>query len=138
VAPAPAAPTVANLAAHRARRGLGEARSASAEVYGLAEWIRPSRDSWRRGEIEIYRSACIAMRAARNGDGGVTISEIPGHGAAAPIAAETVAALGSGALAELILVMPGLRITFTAADLLKAVPTARSAQILAFPSRRPA
>jgi hypothetical protein len=134
---AAAEPVVANLAAHRALRGGHRAApAAAAEIYALAEWIGPSRDSWRRGEIEVHRSACIAMQVTRNGDGSVTVTEIPGHDAASPIAPETIAALACGELTEFILVLPGLRITFAASDLLAALPEAKSAQILAFPSRR--
>jgi hypothetical protein len=132
-------PAVADLAAHRARRSRHAARPVTNEIYGLVEWIGPARDDWRRGELDVRRTACMAMTATRTGDGGVILADIPGHGAAWPIAAESLAALASGALPELVLTLPGLRITFTATALLAGLPAMpASAQLLAFPARRSA
>ncbi|HEY4161632.1 MAG TPA: hypothetical protein VGM59_01130 [Dongiaceae bacterium] len=136
---AAAEPMVANLAAHRALRGHTAPHPAATEIYGMVEWIGPARDDWRRGELEVHRSACVPMTATRNGDGGMTLAEVPGHGAARSITSETLAALASGALPKLVLTLPGLRITFTAAELLGSLPALpKPAQVLAFPTRRSA
>jgi hypothetical protein len=143
LAAAPAAPVpdpaVISLAAHRAQRNRRAARPMATEIYGLVEWIGPARDDWRRGEMEVHRSARMAMTVTRTTDGGVTLGEIAGYGISLPVSAHTVAALASGALPELVLALPGLRVTLAAAELLGGLPAMpQSAQVIAFPLRRSA
>jgi hypothetical protein len=125
---------VASLAAHRAQ--FPQRAPIGAEIYATVEWIAPARESWRRGELEIRRTACMPMTAMVQADGAMTLSDLPGQGDALQLEAAAVKALCSGAMPALTLTLPGMRITVTAEDLLPALPAPRpSAQILAFPGR---
>jgi hypothetical protein len=125
---------VASLAAHRAQ--LPQRAPLGAEIYALVEWIAPARESWRRGELEVRRTACMPMTATLQADGALALGDLPGQGDALQLAATAIAALRSGAVPALVLTLPGMRITVTAEDLLPALPAPRpAAQILAFPSR---
>jgi hypothetical protein len=125
---------VASLAAHRAlqppRAPLG------AEVYALVEWIAPARESWRRGELEVRRSACMPMTATLQADGTLALTELPGQGDALQLERTAIETLVSRAAPCLQLALPGMRITVTAEDLAPALPAPRlPAQILPFPGR---
>ena len=125
---------VASLAAHRAQ--LPQRAPIGTEIYATVEWIAPARESWRRGELEIRRAACMPMIATVQADGAMALSDLPGQGDALQLEAAAIEALRSGALPALTLSLPGMRITVTAEDLLPALPAPRpSAQILAFPGR---
>ena len=125
---------VASLAAHRAQQA--HRALPSTEIFALVEWIAPARESWRRGELEIRRTACMPMIATVQADGAMALSDLPGQGDALQLEAAAIEALRSGALPALTLSLPGMRITVTAEDLLPALPAPRpSAQILAFPGR---
>jgi len=125
---------VTSLAAHRARSP--HPAPAGVEIYALVEWIAPARESWRRGELEVRRSACMTMTALRQDDGTLTLTDLPGQGDALQLEPSRLEALASGAVSVLHLALPGLRVTLTEADLQPALPAQRcSAQILAFPTR---
>jgi hypothetical protein len=125
---------VASLAAHRAQ--LPQRAPIGTEIYATVEWFAPARESWRRGELEIRRTACMPMIATVQADGAMALSDLPGQGDALQLEAAAIEALRSGALPALTLSLPGMRITVTAEDLLPALPAPRpSAQILAFPGR---
>ena len=125
---------VASLAAHRAQ--LPQRAPIGTEIYATVEWIAPARESWRRGELEIRRTACMPMIATVQADGAMALSDLPGQGDALQLEAAAIEALRSSALPALTLSLPGMRITVTAEDLLPALPAPRpSAQILAFPGR---
>ena len=132
---APALPLgVADLAAHRAAR-RSRAQPQAVEIYALVEWIAPARESWRRGELEVRRSACMPMLATGGRDGAVALTDLPGQGTPLEIAARQLGALGSGG--TLTLALPGMRVTLTADDLAAVMPAAKpSGEILAFPARR--
>jgi hypothetical protein len=122
---------VASLAAHRARRA---AQIAAVEIFALVEWIAPARDSWRRGELEIRRSACMPMTAASHADGALLLTDLPGQGDALVLEAAALTELRSGA--TLVRTLPGMRVTFTPDDLAPALPPApKPAVILAFPAK---
>ena len=125
---------VASLAAHRAQ--LPQRAPLGIEVYATVEWIAPARESWRRGELEIRRTACMPMTATVLADGAMALTDLPGQGDALQLEAAAIQALRSGATSALTLTLPGMRITVTAEDLLPALPAPRQpAQILAFPGR---
>jgi hypothetical protein len=125
---------VASLAAHRAQ--LPQRAPLGTEIYATVEWIAPARESWRRGELEVRRTACMPMTAMLQGNGAIALTDLPGQGDALQLEAATIAALRSGSTAALTLTLPGMRITVTAEDLAPALPAPRpAAQILAFPGR---
>jgi len=125
---------VASLAAHRAQ--LPQRAPLGTEIYATVEWIAPARESWRRGELEVRRTACMPMTAMLQGNGAMALTDLPGQGDALQLEAATIAALRSGSTAALTLTLPGMRITVTAEDLAPALPAPRpAAQILAFPGR---
>jgi hypothetical protein len=126
---------VASLAAHRAM--LPQRAPLGTEIYALVEWIAPARESWRRGELEVRRTACMPMIATPQADGTLALTELPGQGDALPLDRTAIQALLAGAVPALTLTLPGLRITVTAEDLQPAIPAPRQpGQVLAFP--RPA
>jgi hypothetical protein len=129
---APALPErVASLAAHRACRAL---RIQPIEIFALVEWIAPARDSWRRGELEVRRSACMPMTATRQADGALALTDLPGQGDALLLDAQAIAELQAGM--SLICALPGLRVTLSAEELAPALLSApKPAVILAFPKR---
>jgi hypothetical protein len=125
---------VASLAAHRAlqpqRAPLG------IEIYALVAWIAPARESWRRGELEVRRTACMPMTATPQADGALSLADLPGQGDALLLERAAIGALVSGAVPSLQLTLPGMRVTLTAEHLLPALPAVRQpARILAFPRR---
>ena len=123
-----------SLAAHRALRPQRSAPAA--EIYALVEWIAPARESWRRGELEVRRAACMPVTATLQDDGVLALSDLPGQGDALQLEPAAIAALISGAAPALRLAVPGMRVTVTAEDLQPALPAPRRpAQILAFPKR---
>ena len=125
---------VASLAAHRA--SLPQRAPLGAEVYALVEWIAPARDSWRRGELEVRRSACMPVTATLQADGTLALTDLPGQGDALQLERTAIEALVSRAGPALALALPGMRVTVTAEDLLPALPAPRQpAQVLAFPGR---
>ena len=125
---------VTSLAAHRAQ--LPQRAPLGFEIYATVEWIAPARESWRRGELEIRRTACMPMTATVQNDGGLALTDLPGQGDAVRLDSAAIQALASGTTATLALTLPGMRITVTAEGLLPALPTPRRpAQILAFPGR---
>jgi hypothetical protein len=122
---------VASLAAHRAlqpqRAPLGT------EIYALVEWIVPARESWRRGELEVRRTACMPLTATLQADGALALTELPGQGDALVLEPDALQALLCGAVPELQLTLPGMRVTVTAQDVRPALPAPRpAAQVLAF------
>ncbi|WP_395018742.1 hypothetical protein [Dongia sp.] len=122
---------VASLAAHRAQ--LPQRAPLGAEIYALVEWIAPARESWRRGELEIRRTACMPVTATLQGNGALAVTDLPGQGDPLHLDSAAVEALRSGATPALTLTLPGMRITVTAEDLGPALPAPRQpAQILAF------
>jgi hypothetical protein len=125
---------VASLAARRA--ALPQRAPLGAEIYALVEWIAPARESWRRGELEVRRTACMPMTAVLQGDGALMLGDLPGQGDPLRLDAAALQALKSGATAAVTLALPGLRVTVTATDVQPALPAPRPpAQILAFPAR---
>jgi hypothetical protein len=123
---------VASLAAHRARRE--RPASPSTEIFALVEWIAPARESWRRGELEVRRSACMPMTATYAADGALLLADLPGQGDALVLEAAALAELWGGA--TLVRDLPGMRVTLTAEALAPALPPApKPAVILAFPAR---
>jgi hypothetical protein len=131
--PAQAMPNgVASLAAYRASH---ERRSAgSTEIFALVEWIAPARESWRRGELEVRRSACMPMTATSRADGTLLLTDLPGQGDPLELEKAALTELRTGA--TLIRTLPGLRVTLTAEALAPALPpTPKPAVILAFPAR---
>jgi hypothetical protein len=129
---APALPEgVASLAAHRSRRAL---QIQPVEVFALVEWIAPARESWRRGELEVRRSACMPMTATRQADDTLALTDLPGQGDALVLEKAAIAELQAGT--TLIRALPGLRVTLSAEELAPALPPApQAAVILAFPKR---
>jgi len=122
---------VASLAAHRA--ALPQRAPLGTEIFALVAWIAPARESWRRGELEIRRSACMPMIATAQANGAIAVTDLPGQGDALQIEAADIRALLSGTMASLTLTLPGLRVTLTAEDLRPALPAPRkSALVLAF------
>jgi hypothetical protein len=121
---------VASLAAHRAAAPLRA--PLGVEIFALVEWIAPARESWRRGELEVRRSACMPMTALRQSDGTLALTDLPGQGDPLQIAPATIGALLSGDAPTLRLSLPGMRVTLTADALRPALPTPRRAQVLAF------
>ena len=127
-------PGVANLAAHRQRCARG---IQAVEVYALVEWIGPARESWRRGELEVRRTACMPMLATGLAEGALGLSELPGQGDPLVLDAEALAGLRADAHAALVRLIPGMRVTLNAEGLAAALPPVRKpAQIFAFPSKR--
>ena len=125
---------VASLAAHRAL--LPQRVPAGIEIYALVEWIAPARESWRRGELELRRTACMPMTATCQSDGALMLTELPGQGDALLLEPVAIDQLIGGAVPSLVLTLPGMRITLTAEDLQPALPAPRAAaQILPFPTR---
>lgn len=125
---------VASLAIHRAR--LPQRAPLGSEIYALVEWIAPARESWRRGELEVRRSACMPMTAKLQADGTLALTDLPGQGDALQLEPAAIAALVTRQRPSLTLTLPGMRVTVTAEDLLPAFPSPRQpAQILAFPRR---
>jgi hypothetical protein len=125
---------VTSLAAHRALRP--QRAPLGTEIYALVEWIAPARESWRRGELEVRRSACMPMTAMAEADGALTLTDLPGQGDGLQLESAAIQALLSGAVPVLQRTLPGLRVTFTAEDLRPALPAPRSsALVLAFPKR---
>jgi hypothetical protein len=125
---------VASLAAHRAlqpqRAPLGT------EIYALVAWIAPARESWRRGELEVRRTACMPIIATAQADGALALTDLPGQGDALRLDRSAIEALISHAVPSLQLALPGMRVTLTAEDLRPALPASREpARILAFPRR---
>jgi hypothetical protein len=122
---------VASLAAHRALRP--QRAPLGAEIYALVEWIAPARESWRRGELEIRRSACMPMTATAQADGTLALTDLPGQGDPLQLEPATLQALVSGSTPALTLTLPGMRITVTAEDMAPALPAPRPpALVLAF------
>jgi hypothetical protein len=122
---------VASLAAHRAQQP--QRAPLGAEIYALVEWIAPARESWRRGELEVRRTACMPMTVLMQGDGALTLTDLPGQGDALRLEAAAIEMLRSGQQPSLSLTLPGLRVTLTAEALLPMLPAPRPpAQILAF------
>jgi len=122
---------VASLAAHRSRQAP---RTVAVEIFALVEWIAPARESWRRGELEIRRSACMPMLATTRADGALLLTDLPGQGDA--IVLEKAALAERRAGGSLVRTLPGLRVTLTAEELAPALPPAPTqAVILAFPAR---
>ncbi len=125
---------VVSLAAHRAL--LPQRTPLGTEIYALVEWIAPARESWRRGELEVRRTACMPMNATAQADGALALTELPGQGDAIRLDRTTLQTLFSGAVPALTLSLPGLRITVTAEDLQPAMPAPRQpALVLAFPRK---
>jgi len=125
---------IASLAAHRA--SLPQRAPLGTEIYALVEWIAPARESWRRGELEVRRTACMPMTATAQADGALALTELPGQGDALQLDRATIQALVSGAVPTVTLTLPGLRIRVTAEDVQPALPAPRQpALILAFPQR---
>jgi hypothetical protein len=125
---------VASLAAHRA--SLPQRAPLGTEIYALVEWIAPARESWRRGELEVRRTACMSMTATAQADGALVLTELPGQGDALLLDRATIQALLSGTVPMLTLTLPGLRIRLTAEDVQPALPAPRQpALVLAFPQR---
>jgi hypothetical protein len=125
---------VASLAAHRAQ--LPQRAPLGTEIYALVEWIAPARESWRRGELEIRRTACMPMTATLQESGALALTDLPGQGDALQLDSAAIATLRAGAMPALTLTLPGMRITVTAEHLLPALPAVRQpARILAFPRR---
>jgi hypothetical protein len=125
---------VASLAAHRA--ALPQRAPLGAEIYAQVEWIAPARESWRRGELDVRRTACMPMTAIRTGDGALVLTDLPGQGDALRLEPARIDTLISGAVPLLTLTLPGMRVTLSAEDLRPALPAPREpARILAFPSR---
>jgi hypothetical protein len=122
---------VASLAAHRSRRAL---RIAPVEVFVLVDWIAPARESWRRGELEIRRTACMPMTATRQADGTLALTDLPGQGDALVLDAVAIAELRAGE--TLMRTLPGMRVILSAEELAPALPPApKPAVILQFPKR---
>ena len=122
---------VASLAAHRAL--LPQRAPLGVEIYALVEWIAPARESWRRGELEVRRTACMPMTAVMQADGALNLTDLPGQGDALRLEPAAIEKLRSQAVPSLNLTVPGMRVTLTAEDLLPALPAPRpAAQILAF------
>ena len=125
---------VASLAAHRA--SLPQRAPLGTEIYALVEWIAPARESWRRGELEVRRTACMPMTATAQADGALALTELTGQGDALQLDRATIQALVSGAVPTVTLTLPGLRIRVTAEDVQPALPAPRQpALVLAFPQR---
>ena len=125
---------VTSLAAHRALQP--QRVPSGVEIYAKVEWIAPARESWRRGELEVRRTACMPMTATRVTDGALTLTDLPGQGDALQIDCATVNALISGTMAKVTLTLPGLRVTLTAEDLVPALPLPReTGRVLPFPKR---
>jgi hypothetical protein len=123
---------VASLAARRTQQA--PRALPSAEIFALVEWIAPARESWRRGELEIRRSACMPMTATRQADGALALTDLPGQGDALVLEAAALAELRAGA--TLVRTMPGMRVTLTGEELAPALPPApEPAVILAFAKR---
>ena len=122
---------VASLAQHRA--ALPQRPPLGTEIYALVEWIAPARESWRRGELEVRRSACMPMTATLQADGALALTDLPGQGDALLLERAAIEALVCGASASLQLALPGLRVTVKAEDVTPALPAPRQpAQVLAF------
>jgi len=125
---------VASLAAHRAL--LPQRAPSGVEIYAQVEWIAPARESWRRGELEVRRTACMPMTATRAADGALTLTDLPGQGDALQLDPATVNAFISGTVSTVTLTLPGLRVMLAADDLVPALPLPReTAQVLPFPKR---
>lgn len=125
---------VASLAAHRA--ALPQRAPLGIEIYALVEWIAPARESWRRGELEVRRSACMPITATMQADGTFTLTDLPGQGDALQIEAPALQALRSGAVPSLTLTLPGMRVTLREDNLRPALPAPRRpAEVLAFAKR---
>ena len=121
---APALPQgIASLAAHRAQ--LPQRAPLGIEIYAIVEWIAPARESWRRGELEVRRTACMPVTATAQADGALVLTELPGQGDAMQLDSVTIQALLSGATPEVTLTLPGMRVTLKAEDLRPAVPAPR-------------
>jgi hypothetical protein len=122
---------VASLAAHRSRQAP---RIATLEIFALVEWIAPARESWRRGELEIRRSACMPMTATIRADGALLLTDLPGQGDALVLERAALGEIHTGS--TLVRTLPGMRVTLTAEELAPALPPApQPAVILAFPAR---
>ncbi len=123
---------IASLALHRASRARPAAQST--EVFALVEWIAPARESWRRGELEVRRTACMPMTATLQADGALALTDLPGQGDALLVERAVLDEIRAGG--TLARTLPGLRVTLTAEDLAPALPApAKPAVILAFPAR---
>jgi hypothetical protein len=132
--PAAAEAGVISLAARRA--ALAPRRISSCEIHALVEWIAPAREGWRRGELEVRRSACMPVAAQATETGGVSLTELPGQGDPLLIDAAALAALRDGLRPAVQLSLPGLRVTVTLEDLHPVLPVRRpSATLLSFPAR---
>ena len=131
--PAQALPEgVASLAARRAERAPHALPSV--EIFALVEWIAPARESWRRGELEIRRSACMPMTATTRADGALLLTDLPGQGHAVVLEKADLGEIRAGR--ALVRTLPGLRVTLTPEELAPALPPAPPpAVILAFPTR---
>jgi hypothetical protein len=125
---------VVSLAAHRAQ--LPQRAPLGAEIYALVEWIAPARESWRRGELEVRRTACMPMTAVPQPDGTLLLTDLPGQGDALHLDPAALRSLASGETPKLALSVPGMRVTVTAEDLQPVLPAPRpAARILSFPGR---
>jgi hypothetical protein len=125
---------VASLAAHRAL--LPQRAPLGIEIYALVEWIAPARESWRRGELEVRRTACMPMIATAQADGALELTELPGQGDALQVQPAAIQALLSGSVPAIALTLPGMRISVTAEDLRPALPAPRQpGLVLAFARR---
>src|SRR3954468_19957918 len=103
---------VASLAAHRAM--LPQRAPLGTEIYALVEWIAPARESWRRGELEVRRTACMPMTATAQADGALALTDLLGQGDALQLERAEIDGLLSGSEPALRLTLPGMRITVTA------------------------
>jgi len=122
---------VASLAAHRAL--LPQRAPLGIEIYAQVEWIAPARESWRRGELEVRRIACMPLTATLQENGALALADLPGQGDALLLEATALQALLTGTVPVLALMLPGLRVTVTAEDLRPALPAPRPpAVVLAF------
>jgi len=123
---------VTSLAARRAQQA--PRALPSIEIFALVQWIAPARESWRRGELEVRRSACMPMTATRQDDGALALTDLPGQGDAVVLETSALSELQAGA--TLVRTLPGMRITLTAEEMAPALPPVpTSAVILAFPKR---
>ncbi len=111
-----------------------------AEVTALAEWIGPAREDWRRGELEVKHSACLDLDIKRLADGTLLLAGLPGEETRLEIAGATIAALESGALAQIVVERPGrLRLTLAGAELLPVLPAIPpTAEVVELRARRAA
>src|SRR5262245_22237463 len=97
---------VASLAAHRVQQA--QRAPLGTEIYALVEWIAPARESWRRGELEVRRSACMPMTAMLQADGTLALTDLPGQGDPLQLEAAAIEALVTRRSPSLTLAVPGM------------------------------